>query len=300
MSQDAATPAFAGSYTALITPFSNGRVDEDAFRKLVEFQIESGTHGLVPVGTTGESPTLSHDEHDRVIELCIEQAAGRVPVIAGAGSNATAEAVRLARHAADAGADGVLIVSPYYNKPTQEGLYRHFTSVAEAVDVAVIVYDIPGRSIVRVDDANLVRMNAAFPNISGIKDATSEVGRPPRILNALGNGFSQLSGEDATTLPYLAGGGHGAISVTSNIAPKALADMHNAWKAGDVKTAQAINERMIDLHDAMFCEASPGPVKYAAERLGLCSAETRLPLCEIADESKARVDAALRGAGLIN
>ncbi|MEC7438745.1 MAG: 4-hydroxy-tetrahydrodipicolinate synthase [Pseudomonadota bacterium] len=300
MSQDAATPAFAGSYTALITPFSNGRVDEDAFRKLVEFQIESGTHGLVPVGTTGESPTLSHDEHDRVIELCIEQAAGRVPVIAGAGSNATAEAVRLARHAADAGADGVLIVSPYYNKPTQEGLYRHFTSVAEAVDVAVIVYDIPGRSIVRVDDANLVRMNAAFPNISGIKDATSEVGRPPRILNALGNGFSQLSGEDATTLPYLAGGGHGAISVTSNIAPKALADMHNAWKASDVKTAQAINARMIDLHDAMFCEASPGPVKYAAERLGLCSAETRLPLCEIADESKARVDAALRGAGLIN
>ena len=300
MSQDSATPAFAGSYTALITPFSNGRVDEDAFRKLVEFQIESGTHGLVPVGTTGESPTLSHDEHDRVIELCIEQAAGRVPVIAGAGSNATAEAVRLARHAADAGADGVLIVSPYYNKPTQEGLYRHFTSVAEAVDVAVIVYDIPGRSIVRVDDANLVRMNAAFPNISGIKDATSEVGRPPRILNALGNGFAQLSGEDATTLPYLAGGGHGAISVTSNIAPKALADMHNAWKAGDVKTAQAINARMIDLHDAMFCEASPGPVKYAAERLGLCSAETRLPLCEIADESKARVDAALRGAGLIN
>ncbi|MEC7050553.1 MAG: 4-hydroxy-tetrahydrodipicolinate synthase, partial [Pseudomonadota bacterium] len=255
---------------------------------------------LVPVGTTGESPTLSHDEHDRVIELCIEQAAGRVPVIAGAGSNATAEAVRLARHAADAGADGVLIVSPYYNKPTQEGLYRHFTSVAEAVDVAVIVYDIPGRSIVRVDDANLVRMNAAFPNISGIKDATSEVGRPPRILKALGNGFAQLSGEDATTLPYLAGGGHGAISVTSNIAPKALADMHNAWKASDVKTAQAINARMIDLHDAMFCEASPGPVKYAAERLGLCSAETRLPLCEIADESKARVDAALRGAGLIN
>ena len=300
MSQDAATPAFAGSYTALITPFSNGRVDEDAFRKLVEFQIESGTHGLVPVGTTGESPTLSHDEHDRVIELCIEQAAGRVPVIAGAGSNATAEAVRLARHAADAGADGVLIVSPYYNKPTQEGLYRHFTSVAEAVDVAVIVYDIPGRSIVRVDDANLVRMNAAFPNISGIKDATSEVGRPPRILNALGNGFAQLSGEDATTLPYLAGGGHGAISVTSNIAPKALADMHNAWKAGDVKMSQAINARLINLHDAMFCEASPGPVKYAAERLGLCSAETRLPLCEIADESKARVDAALRGAGLIN
>ena len=300
MSQDSATPAFAGSYTALITPFSNGRVDEDAFRKLVEFQIENGTHGLVPVGTTGESPTLSHDEHDRVVELCIEQAAGRVPVIAGAGSNSTDEAVRLAKHAAGAGADGVLIVSPYYNKPTQEGLYRHFTSVAQAVDVAVIVYDIPGRSIVRVADDTLARMAKACPNIVGIKDATSDVGRPPRILNALGNGFAQLSGEDATTLPYLAGGGHGAISVTSNIAPRQMADMHNAWMAGDVKTAQHINTRMIAVHDAMFCEASPGPVKYAAELLGLCGSGTRLPLCEIADSSKARVEAALRGAGLIN
>ncbi len=300
MPQDTAMPAFAGSYTALITPFSKGRVDEDAFRKLVEFQIENGTHGLVPVGTTGESPTLSHDEHDRVVELCIDQAAGRVPVIAGAGSNSTAEAVRLAKHAAAAGADGVLIVSPYYNKPTQEGLFRHFTAVAEAVDVAVIVYDIPGRSIVRVDDDNLARMARAYPNIAGIKDATSDVGRPPRILNALGNGFAQLSGEDATTLPYLAGGGHGAISVTSNIAPRQMADMHNAWMAGDVKTAQEINNRMIEVHDAMFCEASPGPVKYAAELLGLCESRTRLPLYEIASSSKARVESALRGAGLIN
>lgn len=299
MSQDA-TPAFAGSYTALITPFANGKVDEAAFRKLVDFQIENGTHGLVPVGTTGESPTLSHEEHDRVVEICIEQAAGRVPIIAGAGSNSTEEAVRLAKHAAAAGADGVLIVSPYYNKPTQEGLYRHFTAVAEAVDVAVIVYDIPGRSIVRVSDDTLVRMNKAHANICGIKDATSEVGRPPRILNALGTGFAQLSGEDATTLPYLAGGGHGAISVTSNIAPRQIADMHNAWQAGDIKTAQAINARMIDVHDAMFCEASPGPVKYAAELLGICGAETRLPLCEIADSSKAQVKAALRGAGLLN
>ena len=300
MSQDSATPAFAGSYTALITPFSNGRVDEDAFRNLVEFQVENGTHGLVPVGTTGESPTLSHDEHDRVVELCIDQAAGRVPVIAGAGSNSTDEAVRLAKHAAEAGADGVLIVSPYYNKPTQEGLYRHFTAVAEAVDVAVIVYDIPGRSIVRVADDNLARMAKAHSNIVGIKDATSDVGRPPRILNALGNGFAQLSGEDATTLPYLAGGGHGAISVTSNIAPRQMADMHNAWMVGDVKSAQEINTRMIAVHDAMFCEASPGPVKYAAALLGLCGSGTRLPLCEIADGSKARVEAALRGAGLIN
>ena len=299
MSQDA-MPVFAGSYTALITPFANGKVDEDAFRKLVDFQIENGTHGLVPVGTTGESPTLSHEEHDRVVEMCIEQAAGRVPIIAGAGSNSTEEAVRLAKHAAGAGADGVLIVSPYYNKPTQEGLFRHFSAVAEAVDVAVIVYDIPGRSIVRVSDDTLVRLNKAHSNIRGIKDATSEVGRPPRILNALGSGFAQLSGEDATTLPYLAGGGHGAISVTSNSAPRQIADMHKAWQAGDIKTAQEINARMIDVHDAMFCEASPGPVKYAAELLGICGAETRLPLCEIADSSKAQVEAALRSAGLLN
>ena len=300
MTTDTHTPRFRGSYTALITPFANGGIDEAAFRKLVDFQIDSGTHGLVPVGTTGESPTLTHEEHDRVVELCIEQAAGRVPVIAGAGSNSTAEAVRLAKRGADAGADGVLIVSPYYNKPTQEGLFRHFGTVAEAVDVPVIVYDIPGRSIVRVDDDTLVRLNKAYGNICGIKDATSEVGRPPRISNALGAGFAQLAGEDATTLPYLAGGGHGAISVTSNIAPRAMADMHNAWQAGDIATAQDINARMIDLHDAMFCEASPGPVKYAASLLGICGAETRLPLCEIADSSKARVEAALRGAGLIN
>ena len=300
MTTDTHTPRFRGSYTALITPFANGGIDEAAFRKLVDFQIDSGTHGLVPVGTTGESPTLTHEEHDRVVELCIEQAAGRVPVIAGAGSNSTAEAVRLAKRGADAGADGVLIVSPYYNKPTQEGLFRHFGTVAEAVDVPVIVYDIPGRSIVRVDDDTLVRLNKAYGNICGIKDATSEVGRPPRISNALGAGFAQLSGEDATTLPYLAGGGHGAISVTSNIAPRAMADMHNAWQAGDIATAQAINGRMIDLHDAMFCEASPGPVKYAASLLEICGAETRLPLCAIADSSKARVEAALRGAGLIN
>ena len=300
MSQDAARSPFNGSYTALITPFTNGRVDEAAFRNLVDFQIDNGTHGLVPVGTTGESPTLSHEEHDRVVEMCIDQAAGRVPVIAGAGSNSTAEAVRLAKHAAAAGADGVLIVSPYYNKPTQDGLYRHFTAVAEAVDVAVIVYDIPGRSIVRVSDDNLARMARDFSNIAGIKDATTDVGRPPRITNAIGSGFAQLSGEDATTLPYLAGGGHGAISVTSNIAPRQMADMHNAWQAGDVATAQDINRRMIEVHDAMFCEASPGPVKYAAELLGICSSETRLPLCEIADSSKARVESALRGAGLMN
>ncbi|MDC0649305.1 4-hydroxy-tetrahydrodipicolinate synthase [Alphaproteobacteria bacterium] len=300
MSPASTNAFFSGSCTALVTPFKNGQIDKDAFCKLVDGQIENGTAALIPVGTTGESPTLSHEEHDRVVELCIKQAAGRVPVIAGAGSNSTAEAVRLAKHGAAAGADAVLIVSPYYNKPTQEGLYQHFSAVAKAVSVPVIVYDIPGRSIVKVDDAIMARLAADHANIKGIKDATADVGRPTRLRNLLGADFAQLSGEDATALPYLAAGGHGCISVTANIAPKLLSEMHAAWTAGDIATAQSINERLMPLHDSMFCEASPGPVKYAAELLGICSAETRLPLCEITPASKARVEAALRSAGLLN
>jgi len=299
MSFDAPLPRFAGSCTALVTPFKNGGVDADSFCKLVDFQIDNGTAGLVPVGTTGESPTLSHEEHDLVVELCIKQAAGRVPVIAGAGSNSTAEAVRLAEHAATAGADAVLIVSPYYNKPTQAGLYAHFAAVAAAVDVPVIVYDIPGRSIVRVNDDTLARLASDFANISGIKDATADLVRPTAVQNLLGNDFTQLSGEDATALPYLAAGGHGCISVTANIAPKLLSEMHAAWWAGDIKTAQTIHQKLLPLHNAMFCEASPGPVKYAASLLGICAAETRLPLCEIADSSKAQVKAGLVSAGLL-
>jgi 4-hydroxy-tetrahydrodipicolinate synthase len=300
MSPAQTNAVFTGSCTALVTPFKDGKLDKDAFCNLVDWQIENGTSALIPVGTTGESPTLSHEEHDQVVELCIQQAGGRVPIIAGAGSNSTAEAVRLAKHAAAAGADGVLIVSPYYNKPTQEGLYRHFGAVAAAVDVPVIVYDIPGRSIVRVNDETLARLAADFKNIQGIKDATADVGRPTVLRNLLGPDFAQLSGEDATALPYLAAGGHGCISVTANIAPKLLSDMHAAWAAGDIRTAQSINERLMPVHSAMFCEASPGPVKYAAELLGICSSETRLPLCEIAQSSKAKVEAALRSAGLIN
>lgn len=299
MSFDAPLPRFAGSCTALVTPFKNGAVDADSFCKLVDFQIDNGTAGLVPVGTTGESPTLSHEEHDLVVELCIKQAAGRVPVIAGAGSNSTAEAVRLAEHAATAGADAVLIVSPYYNKPTQAGLYAHFAAVAAAVDVPVIVYDIPGRSIVRVNDDTLARLASDFANISGIKDATADLIRPTAVQNLLGNDFTQLSGEDATALPYLAAGGHGCISVTANIAPKLLSEMHAAWWAGDIKTAQTIHQKLLPLHNAMFCEASPGPVKYAASLLGICAAETRLPLCEIANSSKAQVKAGLVSAGLL-
>ncbi len=299
MSFNAPLPRFAGSCTALVTPFKNGAVDADSFCKLVGFQIDNGTAGLVPVGTTGESPTLSHEEHDLVVELCIKQAAGRVPVIAGAGSNSTAEAVRLAEHSAAAGADAVLIVSPYYNKPTQAGLYAHFAAVAAAVDVPVIVYDIPGRSIVRVNDDTLARLVSDFANISGIKDATADLVRPTAVQNLLGNDFTQLSGEDATALPYLAAGGHGCISVTANIAPKLLSEMHAAWWANDIKKAQTIHQKLLPLHNAMFCEASPGPVKYAASLLGICAAETRLPLCEIADSSKAQVKAGLVSAGLL-
>ena len=299
MSQDVSLPFLSGPCTALVTPFKNGVLDGDSFCKLINFQIDSGTSGLVPVGTTGESPTLSHEEHDLIVELCIKQAAGRVPVIAGAGSNSTAEAVRLAKHAETAGADAVLTVSPYYNKPTQAGLYAHFAAVAAAVDVPVVVYDIPGRSIVRVNDDTLARLVSDFSNISGIKDATADLARPTALRNLIGDGFVQLSGEDSTALPYLAAGGHGCISVTANIAPKLLSEMHAAWWTGDIKKAQNINQRLLPVHDAMFCEASPGPVKYAASLLGICATETRLPLCEIADSSKAQVKNALAGAGLL-
>ena len=299
MSYGLPLPPFAGSCTALVTPFKDGVVDEDCLCKLVDFQIKNGTAALIPVGTTGESPTLSHEEHDLVVELCIKQAARRVPVIAGAGSNSTAEAVRLAQQATKAGADAVLIVSPYYNKPTQDGLYAHFAAVASAVDVPVIVYDIPSRSIVRLSDNTLVKLATDFENISGIKDATADLARPTILQNLLAREFTQLSGEDATALPYLAAGGHGCISVTANVAPQLLNEMHSAWWAGDIKTAQALHKKLLPLHEAMFCEASPGPVKYAASLLGICSAETRLPLCEIDDSSKSRVKDALVGVGLL-
>lgn len=289
---------FRGSCTALITPFDGDVIDKAAFKKLVSWQIAEGTDGLIPVGTTGESPTLSHAEHKDVVEMCIDEAAGRVPVIAGAGSNSTAEAIDFARHAESAGADAILVVTPYYNKPPQAGLLRHFTMVADAVSIPLIVYDIPGRSIVAVNDDTLAEM-AKHPNIDGIKDATADLARPTRLQNLIGAGFSQLSGEDATALTYRAAGGHGCISVTANIAPKLLSEMHAAWDAGDVARAMEINALLMPLHDALFCEASPGPVKYAAKLLGLCDDGLRSPLGEIADTSKKQVDAALKHAGLL-
>ncbi|MDF2764584.1 MAG: 4-hydroxy-tetrahydrodipicolinate synthase [Rhodospirillales bacterium] len=283
---------FQGSITALITPFRNGAVDETAFQKIVDWQVKQGTKALVPCGTTGESPTLSHEEHMRVVELCIEAAGRRVPVIAGTGSNSTAEAIQLTRHAKKAGADAALVVTPYYNKPTQEGLYQHFKAVHDAADLPIVIYNIPGRCIVDMSVDTMARL-AKLPNIVGVKDATADLARPLATRLAIGPKFCQLSGEDATALPFLAQGGHGCISVTSNIAPRLCADMHEAWARGDLQAAMAINERLMPLHQALFCETSPGPVKYAASLLGFCSAETRLPLSEIAEASKERVKRAL-------
>lgn len=288
---------FSGANTALITPFRNGAVDLAAFEKLVDWQIEQGIHGLVPVGTTGESPTLSHDEHDQVVEICVKTAAGRVPVIAGAGSNSTAESVRLARHAEQVGADAVLVVSPYYNKPSQGGLAAHFRSVAEAVSIPLIIYDIPGRSVVRVADETLAEL-AEGTNIAGIKDATADCARPTRLLGKVGADFCQLSGEDATMLPYLAAGGHGVISVLSNIAPRQVAQLQEAFFAGDMAKAQQLNASLIDLADALFVESSPGPVKYAGSLMGLCTPELRLPLVEISRPTQELLQAAMDRAGL--
>ena len=289
---------FTGSYTALLTPFKNGEVDYDSYRKLVDFQIDNGTHGLVPVGTTGESPTLSHDEHKKVIEVCIDQANGRVPIIAGAGSNSTAEAIEFVKHACDVGADGLLVVTPYYNKPTQAGLLAHYTELANVSSKPIIIYDIPGRSVIGMTDETMAKL-AKHELIVGVKDATADLGRPTRLLNVINEKFIQLSGEDGTALPYLAAGGHGCISVTANIAPKLLSRMHNAWQQGDIKTAQDINQKLMPLHDALFCETSPGPLKYAASLLNICQSDTRLPIVEIASESKNRVEEGLKFAELM-
>jgi len=292
-------PQFHGSCTALITPFKGGKVDEAAFQKLCAWQIEQGTNALVPCGTTGESPTLSHAEHNRVVELAVEVARGKkVQVIAGAGSNSTEEAIAMTRHAAKVGADAVLSVAPYYNKPTQEGLYQHFKAIHDSAEIPVIVYNIPMRSIVDITVETFVRL-AELPRIVGVKDSTADLARPLRMRLALGPEFVILSGEDATAVPLLSQGGHGCISVSANVAPKLLSEMHGAWRAGDFKSVQKINDRLMPLHDAMFIETSPAPVKYAASLLGLCTAEVRLPMVQPQDATKARIRDALEKAGLL-
>ena len=289
---------FKGSYVALITPFRNGKFDETAFRDFVEWHISEGTDGLVPCGTTGESPTLSHEEHRKVTEICIEVAKKRVPVIAGAGSNSTKEAIGLAQHAKEAGADAVLVVTPYYNKPTQAGLYGHYKAINDEVRIPIIIYNIPGRSIVDMSVDTMVALSK-LRYIVGVKDATSVLDRPILTTLACGKDFCQLSGEDGTAVPFLAAGGHGCISVTGNILPRLCSEMQHAWMEGNLHKAMDIQEKLMPVHAAMFCETSPGPVKYAAELLGLSRSEARLPITDIADSSKKQVEEALKGVGAL-
>ncbi len=259
--------SFRGSFTALVTPFSNGALDEKAFRGLVDWQIAEGTSGLVPVGTTGESPTLSHDEHGQIVQWCIEQAKGRVPVVAGAGSNSTKEAIELAQHAQESGADAVLVVTPYYNKPTQEGMYQHFKAINDAIRIPIIIYNIPARSVI---DMSVETMRRLFEldNIAGVKDATANVVRVSQQRAAMGEGFNQLSGEDATALGFMAHGGHGCISVTANVAPRLCAEFQNACLKGDYATALKLQDKLMPLHTALFIETNPAPAKYAAVLAG--------------------------------
>lgn len=292
-------PMFTGSIPALITPFRNGHVDEPAFQKFVDWQIDQGSHAVMPCGTTAESPTLSHEEHRRVTELCIEVARGRVPVIAGTGSNSTEEAISLTRHAEEAGADAALVVTPYYNKPTQEGLYQHFKAIHDAVDIPILIYNIPPRSVVDMTVETMARL-AKLPNIVGVKDATADLTRPAKTRIAIGKNFAQLSGEDATVVPFLAQGGHGCISVTANVAPRQCADLHEAWQRGDIAAVTRLNERLLPLHFALFVETSPGPVKYAASLLGLCENRLRLPMVCVTPQGEAKVREAMVHAGLVN
>ena len=276
---------FKGSIVALITPFKNGKIEEKTFQEFVEWQIEQGTHGLVPSGTTGESPTLTHEEHERIIDLCVEAADGKIPVIAGTGSNSTEEAVSLTQYAKKSGADGALVVTPYYNKPTQSGLFSHFKAINDSCDLPIIIYNIPGRSVVDMDIDTMEKLSK-LRNIVGVKDATNDLTRPLLTSQRIGKDFCQLSGEDATVVPFLSQGGIGCISVTANIAPKKCADLHNAWQKGDREEVEKINSYLFPLHQALFIETSPGPTKYAASLLKICLKECRLPLEEVSQNTK--------------
>ena len=291
---------FQGSIPALVTPMSNGRIDEEAFADLVEWQIEEGSHGLVPVGTTGESPTLSHAEHRAVVELCISAANKRVPVIAGAGSNNTSEAVDLAQHAEQAGADAVLVVTPYYNKPSQRGLYAHFKAIAEAIAIPIIIYNIPPRSVIDMSVDTMKDLFNDCSNIIGVKDATANLARASLQRQAMGPDFLLLSGEDPTALGFMAHGGRGCISVTANVAPRLCAAFQESCLAGDYATALTMQDRLMPLHTALFLEPSPAPTKYALSRLGRIKEDCRLPITPVNDETRAAVDAALKHAGLLN
>jgi 4-hydroxy-tetrahydrodipicolinate synthase len=290
---------FRGSIPALVTPFRDGLIDEGAFRDLVDWQIAEGSHGLVPVGTTGESATLDAKEHYRVVEICVEQAAGRVPVIAGCGSNSTAVAIQNIKAAAERGADAALVVLPYYNRPSQEGLYAHFAALSESTTIPIVVYNVPGRTVTDILPETLGRV-AALPHIVGIKDASGDLTRVTAHRRLCGTGFIQLSGNDDASLAFLGMGGVGTISVTANVAPRLFADFHDAWDSGDRARVLDIQDRLFPLHKALFSDASPGPVKYALSRVrpGF-SPELRLPLVPPSEASRRAVDAALEHAGLL-
>ena len=290
---------FHGSLPALVTPFKDGKVDEQAFRALVDWQIASGSHGLVPVGTTGESPTLSHEEHRRVVSICIDEARGRVPVIAGAGSNNTAEAVDLARHAESAGADAVLVVTPYYNRPTQEGLYRHFKAVNDAIGIPIIIYNIPPRSVVDMSVDTMARLYE-LKNIVGVKDATGDVGRVSKQRHAMGADFIQLSGEDMTALAAMAAGGHGCISVSANVTPASCAQLMEAVFKGDYAGALQLQDRLTPLHSAIFAEPGVSGAKYALSLLGRVQNEMRLPLLPVGEATETLIRRAMVHAGALN
>ena len=289
---------FEGIFTAMVTPFSGDGLDEAALARFVEWQVSEGVHGLVPCGTTGESPTLSHDEHKRVIEITVKHAAGKVPVMAGTGSNSTTEAVDLSKHAEKAGANALLVVAPYYNKPTQEGIYQHFKAVAAATSLPIFVYNIPGRSVINIADATLARL-AELPNIAGVKDATGDLARVSTLRHLVGNRLTLLSGEDMTAVGFNAMGGKGCISVTSNIAPKACAHIQNLSLAGKYEEALKAHELLVPLHSSMFCETNPVPVKHAVSLLGKCSNHVRLPLVGPTSEAQALVKGAMHAAGLL-
>src|ERR1700751_3569181 len=295
----AAKTNFRGSFTALVTPFKNGSLDEAAFRSLVSWQIAEGTHGLVPVGTTGESPTVSHDEHKRVGEWCIDEAGGRVPVIAGAGSNSTREAIELAEHAEKAGASAVLVVTPYYNKPTQEGLYQHFKAINDAISIPIIIYNIPPRSVIDMSVDTMKRLYE-LKNIAGVKDATASMSRVSQQRAALGEDFNQLSGEDITALGFMAHGGHGCISVTSNVAPRLCAEFQATCLKGDFAGALKLQDKLAPLHINLFVETSPAPIKYALSLIGKCANALRLPMVAASEKAQVAAREAMVHAGLIN
>jgi 4-hydroxy-tetrahydrodipicolinate synthase len=293
------SPTFTGSFVALVTPFRNGKVDEAKLRELVEFQVTNGTDGIVPCGTTGESPTLSHDEHKRVVEIVIEAARKRVKILAGTGSNSTSEAIDLTKHAASAGADGALVVNPYYNKPTQEGLYRHFRAVAESVAIPIVTYNIQGRTAVNVETATMARLAREVKNIRGVKEASGSLDQMSQVIAACGPDFSVLSGDDNITLPLMAIGGHGVISVIANIVPRETADLVHAALDGDMKRARDLHYRLFPLARAAFLETNPIPIKEAMAMAGMLEPEFRLPMCRMSDANRDKLRDIVKSYGLI-